>query len=107
MEIKVNDSNFEKEVIEKSKEIPVVVDFWAGWCMPCLMLAPVLEKLVKEMGDKFVLVKLNVDENPETSGRFGVSSIPNVKIFKNGELANGFVGALPEESVKQWLDKNL
>lgn len=107
MEIEVNDSNFEKEVLEKSKEIPVVVDFWAGWCMPCLMLKPILKKIAKEYEGKFVLAKLNTDENPETSGKFKISSIPDVRIFKNGKVVNGFVGALPEETVKQWLDKNL
>ncbi|MDP6670407.1 MAG: thioredoxin [archaeon] len=107
MEVNVNDSNFEKEVIEKSNEIPVLVDFWAGWCMPCLMLKPILEKIAKEYDGKFVLAKLNTDENPATSSKYGISSIPDVRIFKNGEVAGGFVGALPEESVKQWLDKNI
>ena len=107
MEIDANDSNFEKEILEKSKELPVVVDFWAEWCMPCTMLKPVLEKIAKEYEGKFLLAKLNVDENPGSSAKFGVSSIPAVKMFKDGKIVGEFVGALPEETVKQWLDKNI
>ncbi len=106
-EIQVNDSNFEEEVLEKSKTVPVAVDFWATWCTPCLMLGPSLEKFAKEFQGKFVLAKLNVDENPVTSSRHGISGIPAVKMFKNGQVVDEFVGALPEPAVKQWLDKNL
>lgn len=107
MEIKASDANFEKEVVEKSKELPVVVDFWAAWCMPCNMLAPVLEKVAKEFEGKLVLAKLNVDENPASSQKHGISSIPAVKMFKNGEIVAEFVGVAPEEAVKQWVKKNL
>ena len=107
MEIDANDSNFEKEILEKSKELPVVVDFWAEWCMPCTMLKPVLEKIAKDYDGKFLLAKLNVDENPGSSAKFGVSSIPAVKMFKDGKIVDEFVGAQPEETVKQWLDKNI
>ena len=107
MEIDASDANFEKEVVEKSREIPVVVDFWASWCMPCNVLKPVLEKLAAEYEGKFLLAKLNVDENPVTSSKFGASSIPDVRMFKDGKVVDGFVGALPEETVKKWLDKNL
>ncbi len=105
--IEVNDNNFEKEVIEKSKKVPVVVDFWAEWCMPCLILGPVLEKMMTESKGKFILAKLNVDKNPVTSKAYEIQSIPAVKLFKNGKLADEFVGALPEVQVKDWLDKNL
>ena len=107
MEIDVNDANFEKEVIEKSKTIPVVVDFWAGWCMPCQMLGPVLESLAKEYEGKFILAKLNVDESSGTSNKYGISGIPAVKMFKDGKIVDEFIGALPEHLVKDWLDKNL
>ncbi len=107
VEIEVNDENFQQEVIEKSKEVPVVVDFWAAWCMPCMMLAPVLEKLAHEYGGKFVLAKLNVDNAPVTAQSYGVMSIPTVKMFKNGKVVDEFIGAMPEEMVRTWLDKNL
>lgn len=107
MEIDVNDDNFEKEVIEESKKVPVVVDFWADWCMPCQMLKPVLEELAEEYKGKFVLAKLNVDENQRTSSKYGVSGIPAVKMFKNGKIISEFIGALPEQVVRQWLDKNI
>lgn len=107
MEIEVNDSNFNELVIEQSKKVPVVVDFWATWCMPCLMLSPALEKLAKEYNGKFILAKMNVDENRETSQKYGIMSIPSVKMFKDGKVADEFVGALPEPHVKIWIDKNL
>jgi thioredoxin len=106
-EVEVNDNNFEKEVIEKSKNTSVVVDFWAEWCMPCRMLGPVLEKLAKDYNGKFVLAKANVDETERKSTEYGIRSIPAVKLFKNGKVVDEFVGALPEEQIKAWLDKNL
>jgi len=106
-EIEVNDENFQEKVIEQSKKIPVVVDFWASWCTPCLMLSPILEKLAKEYNGKFILAKANVDKNRTTSQKYGVMSIPNVKLFKNGKVVDEFVGALPEPSVREWLNKNI
>lgn len=106
--VDVNDENFEQEVIEKSKKIPVVVDFWAVWCMPCLMLSPALEKFAdSDYKGKFILAKLNVDENPVTSQRYGIRSIPSVKMFKDGKVVDEFIGAIPESAVMQWLSKNL
>ncbi len=107
MEIEVGDDNFESEVIEKSKTVPVMVDFWAVWCMPCRMLGPTLERLADANEGRVILAKLNVDANPMVSSKYGIRSIPSVKLFKNGEVVDEFVGALPEMAVKEWLDKNL
>jgi len=105
----VTADNFEKLVLEKSKETPIVVDFWAEWCMPCKRLTPILEKLEQEYGGKFILAKINIqdEENKELPGKYGVMSIPAIKMFKKGKIADEFTGALPESSVKEWLDKNL
>ncbi len=105
--IEVNDSNFEEKVIKQSNDILVVVDFWAEWCMPCLMLGPVLEKITEESKGKIVLAKLNVDKSPKTSQGYRIDSIPAVKIFKNGKIVDQFVGALPEIEVRGYIDKNL
>ncbi len=106
-EIKVSDGSFAKDVLEQSMSVPVVVDFWAEWCMPCVMLAPVLEKLTKEYNGKIILAKVNVDENPQSSTQYKISSIPAVKMFKEGKIVDEFVGALPEPNIRQWLDKNV
>ena len=107
MEIEVNDRDFDKQVIEKSKEVPVVVDFWAGWCMPCMMLSPVLESLAKEYKGKFILAKIDVDRNREKAQEYGVMGIPAVKMFKKGRMVDEFVGVVPEDAVRKWLDKNI
>ena len=106
-EIEVKDADFNEKVIEASKSKPIVVDFWAPWCGPCNMLSPVLEKFAKEYKGKFILAKVNVDEARTTAQNYGVMSIPCVKLFKNGEVADEFIGAIPESDVKEWLDKNL
>lgn len=107
MEIVVTDANFEKEVIEKSKTTPVLVDFWASWCGPCMMLKPTLEKIAKELDGKFILAKAATDENQNAASKFGVMSIPAVKLFKDGEIVDEFVGAQPEAIIKQWLSQKL
>ena len=106
-EIEVNDNSFEKEIIERSNQTPVVVDFWAPWCMPCRMLSPALERFAGEYKGKFILAKVNVDEARAAAQRYGIMSIPCVKMFKNGKVFDEFIGAIPENQVKEWLDKNL
>lgn len=106
-EIEVNDADFNEKVIEASKNKPIVVDFWAEWCGPCRMLGPTLENLAKEYGGKFILAKINVSENQAMAQKYEVKSIPYVKMFKKGNAVDEFIGALPKEEVKEWLDKNL
>ncbi|MFH0979020.1 MAG: thioredoxin [Candidatus Woesearchaeota archaeon] len=103
----INDETFDSKVIKSSMHTPVVVDFWAPWCSPCLALGPVLEKLEKDYRGKFFLAKINVDSNPKKSQQLGIRGIPAVKMFKNGKITAEFVGTMPELSVKAWLDKNL
>ena len=105
--IEVGDDDFSESVVEQSKRIPVVVDFWAPWCMPCMILKPVLEKLAKEFEGKFILAKVNVDEARRVATEYGIMSIPNVKLFKDGKVVDEFVGALPESKVREWLKENL
>ena len=107
MAVEVNDSNFDTEVVEKSKKTPVLDDFWAEWCGPCRMIGPVLDKIEKDMNGKFILAKLDTDHNQKTAGRFRISGIPDVRLFIDGNIVDGFTGALPETHVKQFLDKNL
>jgi len=98
---KVSDADFESEVL-KSKG-PVVVDFWAEWCGPCRMIAPALEEISASLGDKVKIVKLNVDENPQTAAKYGIQSIPTLMIFKNGQMASRQIGAAPKQKLEQWI----
>jgi putative thioredoxin len=101
----VND--FHSEVIERSRTTPVLVDFWADWCGPCKALGPVLEKLAAAAGDRWVLAKVDTEVHREVAGNYGIRSIPNVKLFVDGEPVSEFVGALPEPQVVQWLEQVL
>ena len=98
---KVSDATFETEVIKATG--PVVVDFWAEWCGPCRMIAPALEEIAGTLGNKVKIVKLNVDENPQTAQKYGIMSIPTLMLFKNGELASRQIGAAPKQKLEQWI----
>ncbi len=102
-----NDANFTEEVIEKSNTNYVLVDFWAPWCMPCLMLGPNIEKVSAEFKDKLSFAKVNVDENQKTSLKYGIMSIPSVKLFKNGKVVDEFVGSFPEQGIRDFLKRNI
>jgi putative thioredoxin len=95
---------FEAAVIERSRELPVVVDFWAPWCGPCHRLAPVLETEVAQRDGSVTLVKVNVDENPELAHRYAVAGIPSVMAFRDGAVVDQFVGAVPPSVVRTFLD---
>ncbi|MDZ7292503.1 MAG: thioredoxin [candidate division KSB1 bacterium] len=100
-------TDFYTDVIEASYKVPILVDFWAEWCQPCLMLGPILEKLAKEANGKWWLVKINTDEQPELAQQFQIRSIPAVKLFSEGRMLAEFIGALPETEIRRWLDKHL
>jgi putative thioredoxin len=101
----VSEQDFQADVLEKSKAVPVVVDFWAPWCGPCQVLKPILEKLAEEYQGKFFLAKINADENQALSAQFGVRGIPSVKAVYKGKIVNEFSGALPEPAVREFLNQ--
>jgi len=105
--VNVTDQNFQRTVLEESKRRPVVVDFWAAWCAPCRMIGPVLERLADEYGGRFMLAKLDVDSNPQAASAFRIQSIPAVKAFADGQVVREFIGAVPEPSIRQFVDSIL
>ena len=98
-------SDFQTEVLERSRTVPVLVDFWAEWCGPCRILGPTLERLAASASGRWVLAKLNTEEFPDVAMQYGIRSIPNVKLFIDGKPVNEFVGALPEPAIVEWLKK--
>jgi len=104
MPIDVTDATFPAEVVERSKQVPVVVDLWAEWCGPCRTLGPILEKVVDDTGGKVVLVKVDVDSNPQVAGAFQVQGIPAVFALRDGKVVDSFVGAQPEAQVRAFVN---
>ena len=105
--IDVNEDDFAERVIAASSRTPVLVDFWADWCPPCRVLTPVLERLVAEYGGRFVLAKVEADENMRLAGRYKLRGFPTAILFVNGEPADQFSGARPPDYVREFLDRHL
>ncbi|MGD2119127.1 MAG: thioredoxin [Chromatiales bacterium] len=103
----VTEANFMQQVIDASMQQPVLVDFWAEWCQPCQILKPLLEQLADAYQGKFLLAKLDTEQNQNLAMQFGIRSIPAVKLFKNGEVVDEFMGALPEAQIREFLDKHI
>ena len=103
--IVVDDSNFDQVVLKS--ETPVLVDFWAPWCRPCLMVAPILDELAQEYGDRVTIARIDVDQNPKTAVSYGIMSIPTMLLFKNGKPISNMVGFRPKAQLKQDLDTAL
>ena len=100
-----SDTAFDQDVLKATK--PVLVDFWAEWCGPCKMIAPYLEDLASQLGEKVEVIKVNIDENPLTPTKYGVRGIPTLMLFKNGEIAATKVGALPKSKLIEWVEESI
>ena len=101
----VTDGSFDSDVIEASK--PVLVDFWAEWCGPCKQIAPALDEISQEMGDKVQIAKINIDENPQVPGKYGVRGIPTLLLFQDGQVVAQKVGALPKSQIVDWINESI
>ena len=101
----IKDNEFESEVIHS--KLPVLIDFWAEWCGPCRMLSPILDQLSEEMDGKVKIVKMNIDENPETPSKFGVRGIPTMLLFKEGKQIATKVGVQPKNALQEWINSSL
>ena len=102
MALELNDSIFDEKVLKS--DMPVLVDFWAEWCGPCKQIAPALDEISDELGDRLTIAKVNIDDNPETPSKYGVRGIPTLILFKGGEVAATKVGALPKSKLKEWVE---
>ena len=102
MSKQVTDASFEADVI--SAKEPVLVDFWAEWCGPCKQIAPALDEISVELGDKLTIAKVNIDDNPESPSKYGVRGIPTLILFNDGEIAATKVGAVPKSALKEWIE---
>ena len=103
--LNVTDDSFKADVLDSDK--PVLVDFWAEWCGPCKMIAPALEEISEELGERVTIAKMDIMENPETPGEMGVQSIPLMVIFKNGQAVARKVGAAPKSQLKEWIESEI
>jgi thioredoxin 1 len=103
--VHTNDSNFEADVLKADK--PVLLDFWAEWCGPCRMIAPLLDEAAKEYADRLTVAKINIDENPNTPPKFGIRSIPTLMLFKNGSVQAQKLGAMSKSQLTEFLETNL
>ncbi|MFA1689021.1 thioredoxin [Candidatus Rickettsia barbariae] len=101
----VMDSSFKKEVLES--DLPVLVDFWAEWCGPCKMLTPIIDEISKELQGKVKVLKMDIDENPNTPSEYGIRSIPTIMLFKNGEQKNTKIGLQQKNSLLDWINKSI
>jgi thioredoxin 1 len=101
----VSDTDFDALVLKSDK--PVLVDFWAEWCGPCKMIGPSLEEISEELGEQVTILKLNIDDHPDTPSKYGVRGIPTMILFKGGEVAETKVGAAPKAALKSWLEESL
>ena len=99
--------NFDQQVLERSRELPVLVDFWAAWCGPCRVLGPVLEAMASQTDGRWELAKVDTETHQDVAARYGIRSIPAVKLFVDGEVVDEFVGALPEPQIRAWLERLL
>ncbi len=101
----ISDASFETDVLNAGE--PVIVDFWAEWCMPCKQISPALEEIAQDMGGKVTVAKINIDENPSTPAKYGVRGIPTLMIFKGGKVASQKIGALPKGQIVKWIEDTI